>query len=185
MKNTIRIRGTLYYKNYQEVFLDNFFKLIPEATLQAKDIMFDEVTQSWIEVDGLIGRKVKSISEWLVPYRPIKDVSFKTYQLRVGSEVMPNVMDWKFRTKNDVEYTPRTTYNGMSHPYISCTTEEAEQLIPSGIYCSGCPFHDLLSEFPHQENGWCHYLKDGDMVGDVSGLLWDGCKECNKNMEME
>lgn len=74
-----------------------------------------------------------------------------------------------------------------------------KQYIPEGIYCSGCPFHDIDETLPVQENGYCHYLKksdvdinsEGSTIVDMKtgvkteldyypfgGLLWDGCKEC-------
>lgn len=77
-------------------------------------------------------------------------------------------------------------------------------MIPEGIYCNGCTFHDIDDELSSQENGYCHYLKKNDielsnerMIRDsndkiisqkdkddlpfVFSLLWDGCKECDIN----
>ena len=66
------------------------------------------------------------------------------------------------------------------------TYQQCEKLIPEGSYCYGshngvltpCPFHDMIPNFPKQENGYCHYLKGGDFQGGSLGLLWDSCKEC-------
>jgi len=61
--------------------------------------------------------------------------------------------------------------------------------IPDGLYCHGraskirvCPFWDLDKEKPEQQNGYCHYLKQGDWDFDYTGLLWDMCKECDINL---
>ncbi|GBG14870.1 urease accessory protein UreF [Novimethylophilus kurashikiensis] len=75
---------------------------------------------------------------------------------------------------------------------------KAETLIPVGQYCykqgtvrgwevgadgverqTGlCPFWSLKSDAPGQCNGWCSYLKTGDMEEDGTTLLFDQCKEC-------
>ena len=67
--------------------------------------------------------------------------------------------------------------------YIECDEETAKKLIPQNTdYCKGCPFHDLMFEcFQEQSNGWCHFMKTGDMVEGGTFLLWDGCKECGVN----
>ena len=68
------------------------------------------------------------------------------------------------------------------------TQEQCEKLIPKGEYCyddqRDCPFHDIIPTFPKQSNGHCHYLKTGD-YGEHFGLLWDSCKECNINSNIE
>jgi len=72
-------------------------------------------------------------------------------------------------------------------PMVSAdlTEEQCKALIPQGNYCYGakckCPFWDVLEEFPHQDNGYCHYLKSGDFQHSGLGLLWDQCKECGVN----
>lgn len=84
----------------------------------------------------------------------------------------------------------------MKHRIIPIV--KAETLIPRGIYCykpgtsrgwevgpdgverltGCCPFWSLKDEFPSQMNGWCSYLKSGDMEEDGTFLLWDQVKEC-------
>jgi len=55
-------------------------------------------------------------------------------------------------------------------PYIGTVSTE---LIPSGIYCyikNGlCPYWDKYNTQPHQDNGYCHYLKIGDWEHDNEG----------------
>lgn len=70
--------------------------------------------------------------------------------------------------------------------------------IPRGLYCyryrkfipskdgspplikvKSCPYWDIVEGKPYQENGYCHYLKQGDTDFSCGyGLLWDQCKEC-------
>lgn len=62
--------------------------------------------------------------------------------------------------------------------------------IPSGFYChfpkgksKKCPFWTYIEEYHHQENGYCNLLKIGDKEIannnlNMTGLLWDQCKEC-------
>ena len=72
-------------------------------------------------------------------------------------------------------------------PMVSAdlSEEQCKALIPQGNYCYGekckCPFWDVIEEFPHQDNGYCHYLKSGDWQDQGIGLLWDQCKECGVN----
>lgn len=54
--------------------------------------------------------------------------------------------------------------------------------IPKGIYCYDkkiCPFWHKRKGFPHQESGYCDYLRCGDAgYNSKVFLLWDQCKEC-------
>lgn len=66
-------------------------------------------------------------------------------------------------------------------------------IIPDGLYCytisnakkigysiKPCPYFDRIKDAPAQENGYCHYLEEGDL--DLpGGLLFDSCKECGIN----
>lgn len=72
---------------------------------------------------------------------------------------------------------------GMSQ--CEMTLDQAKSLIPKDtLYCykrengvfKYCPFWDKIEQWPHQSNGYCHFLKKGDNAG--GGLLWDQCKEC-------
>jgi len=66
--------------------------------------------------------------------------------------------------------------------------------IPHGIYCytwlrSGgtevCPYWSKHDDKPHQMNGYCSYLERGDWGGQSLSLLWDQCKECGINEDLE
>lgn len=71
-----------------------------------------------------------------------------------------------------------------------------------------CPYWDSKKDLPEQANGYCHFLEKSDMdlaeeteftdmktgekskgmelpIGIGTGLLWDQCKECGINDEME
>ena len=61
-----------------------------------------------------------------------------------------------------------------------------EQYVPHGMYCCNvavCIFWDVDETKPEQENGYCHFIKQGDW--EIDGLLWDQCKECGINMDWE
>ena len=72
-----------------------------------------------------------------------------------------------------------------------CTSQDTS-LIPPGSYCDHfvkdlggghhwvlpCPYWEQRADKPHQENGYCHFLKCGDWEDDGTLLLWDSCKEC-------
>lgn len=52
--------------------------------------------------------------------------------------------------------------------------------IPTGFYCTGCPYWRLNSLKEPQMNGYCQLLNVGDwMPGQVFGLLWDQLKLCH------
>jgi len=84
--------------------------------------------------------------------------------------------------------------------------------IPPGPYCyysykgPTCPFWDKDDSKPYQENGYCHYLQRGDwenndekeyinvktgekqtanQIGLPLSLLWDQCKECGINDDID
>lgn len=63
--------------------------------------------------------------------------------------------------------------------------ENPKQYIPKGCYCYSekgvCPFWDSNPKKEHQENGYCHYLREGDWMNERFGLLWDQVKECGIN----
>ena len=58
-------------------------------------------------------------------------------------------------------------------------------VIPKGYYCyddkGKCPYWELRSDKPKEENGYCKYLQIGDWEEDGMSLLFDQCKECNIN----
>lgn len=71
----------------------------------------------------------------------------------------------------------------------------AEDAIPHGQYCytpteapsaangfvyrtAPCRYLKVLEGHPSQMNGWCDYLKTGDMLEGGTDLLWDSVKEC-------
>lgn len=67
--------------------------------------------------------------------------------------------------------------------------------IPKGPYCYTtdgifkgttlkikiCPYWDKVKNAPEQENGYCHYLDEGDFDDGPCFLLWDQVKECGVN----
>jgi hypothetical protein len=82
------------------------------------------------------------------------------------------------------------------------TNEQCIALIPVGEYCytrvadehskydgflrtKTCPFWDKIIDFPKQNNGYCHYRKQGDWQMGSVGLLWDQCKCCGINETRE
>jgi len=73
---------------------------------------------------------------------------------------------------------------------VELTNEQCIQLIPEGEYCYSqgfetCPFWDKIINFPKQNNGYCHYRKQGDWQMGSVGLLWDQCKCCGINETRE
>lgn len=67
----------------------------------------------------------------------------------------------------------------------------AEKIIPEKtFYCEGCPF-GVTSEiatffYGEQSNGYCYYLNKGDFsLQNATQILWDGCKECNINEDVD
>ena len=80
------------------------------------------------------------------------------------------------------------------------------EVIPMGVYCSGCPYSDYDDEREEQSNGYCWFMGQGDWdinqeekwesretseiesaneIGLPMSLLWDGCKECGINIEYD
>lgn len=74
--------------------------------------------------------------------------------------------------------------------------EKRVELIPEGHYCytinsvdnktgrlniDVCPYWDKNEDHPEQDNGYCHFLEEGDWEMEGLGLLWDQCKECGEN----
>jgi len=53
-----------------------------------------------------------------------------------------------------------------------------KSVIPKGIYCESCPYHDVAEKKHEQSNGFCWYIMKGDWELEIIGMLWDGCKEC-------
>lgn len=61
-------------------------------------------------------------------------------------------------------------------------------LIPRGLYCyddrGTCTYWSSMADRPPQENGYCAFLEKGDQELQ-GGLLWDQCKECGINNELD
>jgi len=99
--------------------------------------------------------------------------------------------------------------DGLSRSRYRKTKNPA--LIPRGVYCydenGKCPYWRLKKNLPEQENGYCSFLRESDydrnekmgMVKWISkdgvsytephlipiSLIWDSCKECNINDEID
>ena len=77
-------------------------------------------------------------------------------------------------------------------------------MIPEGPYCytglsydkgvyhtKVCPYFDHIIASDSQSDGYCHYIEEGDSNLDGSdnldgcGLLWDQCKSCGVNDEID
>lgn len=48
-----------------------------------------------------------------------------------------------------------------------------------------CPFMGWREDKPEQEQGYCHFLERGDWEDGGCGILWDGCKECGINEDVD
>ena len=64
-----------------------------------------------------------------------------------------------------------------------------ESRIPEGPYCYDgngiCPWWTRNNTKPEQDNGYCGYLQLGDWESKGLSLLWDQCKECGINDDVE
>lgn len=71
------------------------------------------------------------------------------------------------------------------------TETSAKRDIPKDtLYCCDCPFSDNSNIakfiFGYQSSGYCYYLGKGDFSYiNHTDLLWDGCKECGVNEDIE
>lgn len=83
---------------------------------------------------------------------------------------------------------------------VKCRRIHSESEIPPGPYCYTLGERDPNDYFPHrfrcpylaynrwayeQENGYCHFIKEGDWQYKGTFLLWDMCKECGIKTEEE
>ncbi len=68
---------------------------------------------------------------------------------------------------------------------------KSTEVIPEGLYCYTydsdgalklCPYWDKFDEHEPQNDGYCHFLEEGDWDVDGLSLLWDQCKECGENL---
>ena len=72
-------------------------------------------------------------------------------------------------------------------------------LIPPGIYCYAfigkgnnhgslkilkCPYHNIIEGAMEQENGYCHFLQEGDQDNGFH-MLWDLVKSCDINDDVD
>jgi len=103
--------------------------------------------------------------------------------------------------KPDAKNTMNSTVTKPNANPIPILMVKAEDIIPHGFYCythSGppslgdkgatipiqcCPYWKQLPGHPSQMNGWCEYMKTGDMVDGGTDLLWDQVKECGINCD--
>lgn len=79
-----------------------------------------------------------------------------------------------------------------------------ESVIPEGLYCykrksdwkiredghpyfeiDVCPYWASNPDKDEQESGYCAFLQSGDWEGEGFSLLWDQCKECGVNENLD
>lgn len=53
--------------------------------------------------------------------------------------------------------------------------------LPPRIRVKRCPYWESKENQPHQDNGYCHWIGEGDHDHEGLGLLWDQIKECGLN----
>lgn len=96
--------------------------------------------------------------------------------------------------KDKKHYFIRISSETAKYDDVELTKEEAHSIIPKGEYCYSrgengefviCPFWDIFVDLTDQENGFCHFLKEGDFTKNGTSLLWDQCKECGVNLDDE
>lgn len=85
------------------------------------------------------------------------------------------------------EYEEGFFKDGIRGKYAERCRKKDTSIIPIGMYCydknGKCPYWDINKDKPSQENGYCHFLGEGDWESEHLSLLWDQCKECGENEE--
>lgn len=94
-----------------------------------------------------------------------------------------------FKLAKDKEFLESLKYGDVS-PGPNHKSLNQLRIPENDIYCSGCPFRTTskLAKFFYgeQSSGYCYYLNKGDFsFGHSTDLLWDGCKCCGENMDIE
>lgn len=90
----------------------------------------------------------------------------------------------------DMVGVPVRLQGGKKHTAMRhLKTEKGESVIPPGIYCYGkdgnCPYWDKIPGKGEQQDGWCWFLEQGDWQDEGTSLLWDQCKSCGVNEEID
>lgn len=71
------------------------------------------------------------------------------------------------------------------------TTKAVQNIPKHTLYCQGCAYGVYSSSiarffYGEQSDGWCYYLGKGDFsFTNPTDLLWDGCKCCGINEDIE
>lgn len=108
-----------------------------------------------------------------------------------------------YRTVNEIRYWREHTEEYKKVVLENCKIRETKDIshIPSGVYCytpkkfnpengsleiTRCPYWGFHPDFPEQENGLCLFTGQYDWNEEgFGGLLWDQCKECNINNNLD
>lgn len=92
----------------------------------------------------------------------------------------------------DAEFRDLINYSDIIQKYpINEEKSKAQLLIPENtFYCEGCPFESrsklAIFFYGYQSAGYCYYLGKGDFSYiKPTDILWDGCKECGINEDVE
>ena len=97
--------------------------------------------------------------------------------------------DWEMMAKMDKWFRDELERCDITHRMDE--VPQFTQLIPKKtMYCEGCPYagtSEIASTLlGYQSSGYCYYLGKGDYSYIRStDILWDGCKECGVNDDID
>lgn len=149
----------------------------------------DKYSVEWIEKYGIT---LKELKEYL-------HIHFNNWFYYVCKKFL--LLKWFLCLLCDIEMQLKVFCNKEFLNYINNSDigdcgenhDESQAMIDipkNSFYCSGCPFYDrsniARTFFGTQSDGYCYYLNRGDFSYiRPTMLLWDGCKECGINEDIE
>lgn len=105
------------------------------------------------------------------------------------------LLEWFLCSLCETEMELKTVFDKKLRDYINYSdigmVSDAEKDIPDKtFYCESCPFkcRSKIAKFlfGYQLSGYCYYLRRGDFSFiRYTDLLWDGCKCCGINDDLE
>lgn len=147
----------------------------------------DEYSAEFYEIDGISLRELKKYLH----------IHFNNFLFMIYDKCP--ILEWMLCSLCEAEMQLKAVFDKEFKDYLdTCNVgvgdtfkSQAMLDIPkNSFYCSNCPFSDRSKIasfiFGEQSSGYCYYLGKGDFTFiNPTTILWDGCKECGINEDIE
>ena len=150
------------------------------------------MSEMWSKIKEIIENKLLTFHKWLQDWITTKVFDDEWLWLEALIDILCQIeMYWYPITHKEFKQELNCMNIMAIEPNAPQQRSIAQQTIPEHtFYCQGCKYssYSKIARFFYgtQCDGYCYYLGKGDFSFiNSTDILWDGCKECGINEDIE